>query len=580
MTGLWHVIRDFLRLAVPYFRSEERWRARMLLGGLLAAELVQVALSVQLNLWNRRFFDALQLRQMDAWLRELLVFFVLGCATVGVALVILVANQALLILWRRWMTRRYLARWLESGNHYRLQVGHAAIDNPDQRISMDVANFLTQSLSISTGLLRSVTTLGSFVFILWALSSTPLPIRGHDYAFTGYLVIAALVYAVVGTLLTHLAGRRLVQLNFLQERYEADFRFDLVRVREHSEQIALLRGEPVEQGRLMGRYQPVYRNAFAVLWRTLKTTFVTSGWNQLALVLPSLLIAPAYFAGFIQLGLLFQISGAFVAVQASFSFFITTYTQLAGWKVTIDRLRGFDEAMAQTEDAARTPPRVDSDRRADAAGVEVRGLGVSLPGGRALLRDCDFSVAAGDSVLLTGPSGAGKSTLFRALAGIWPFGSGRVSWPRDARVMIVPQRPYLPLGTLAAAIAFPESPQRWTRAEIVAALEAAGLGALAPQLDAEEAWGQRLSLGEQQRVAIARALLHAPDVLLLDESTASLDEAAERALYELLRRRLPRAAIVSIGHRSSVRAYHRRRLHIVPAGDAARIEEIAADAMP
>jgi len=567
------VIRDFVRLTMPYFRSDERWRGGALLAAVVVIELAQVAVTVQFNLWNRRFFDALQMRQLDTWLHELMVFLLLGFAMVIAGLLILLANQTLLILWRRWMTQRYLGRWLASGNHYRLMVGGQAIDNPDQRISMDIASFLTQSLTITLGLLRTLTTLASFVFILWQLSSTPLPINGRNYAFPGFLVIAAFCYALVGTLLTHLVGRQLVRLNFMQERFEADFRFDLVRVREHSEQIALLKGEPVEQRRLMGRYGWVYDNSFAVLWRTLKTTLVTSGWNQVALILPSLLIAPAFFAGSIQMGLLFQISGAFVAVQGSFSFFITTYTQLAAWKVTIDRLTGFDAAMSRTEIDAATPPLVDVVRGAGSERIEIDALNIRLPDGRRLVEECRLTVDRGDLVLVSGPSGAGKSTLFRALAGIWPYGSGRVTFPGDARVMIVPQRPYLPLGTLAAAVAFPQAPDRWTREEIVGAVEAAGLGAFISLLDVEGLWGQRLSLGEQQRVAIARALLHRPDVLLLDESTASLDEASEHRLYVLLRTQLPQTTIVSIGHRSSLRAFHRRHLRFVHVGGSGRVVE-------
>jgi putative ATP-binding cassette transporter len=572
--GLIRAFRHVFRLGIPYFNSEEKWWGRGLLLAVVAIELGQVALTVQLNIWNRRFFNALQLRQLDVWLHQLLVFSILAVSLMLTTMLILVCQQTLLIRWRRWMTERYLRRWLDGSNHYRVMVSGHPVDNPDQRISMDIHTFLTQSMTIGLGILRSVTTLGSFVFILWGLSATtPLPIYGHNYAFPGFLVVAALAYASVGTLLTHLAGRKLIKLNFMQERYEADFRFDLVRVRENSEQIALLKGEPVEERRLMGRYGNVFDNSFRLMWRTLKMTLVTAGWGQITFVLPGLLIAPAYFAGVIQMGLLFQIQNAFGTVERSLSFFMVTYTTLAAWKATVDRLVGFQESMTEAEDAAAKRPVVDVSQKSGCKRFEVDALDVHLPDGRTLVEACKFAVEPGDSVLVSGPSGIGKSTMFRALAGIWPFGSGTVTFPKDARVMIVPQRPYLPLGTLATAIAFPEAPDNWTREDLEEAVEAAGLGAFLPRLDVEDLWSQRLSLGEQQRVAIARALLHKPDVLFLDESTASLDEPSEKHLYDLIRTRLPKTTLVSIGHRSSLKAYHGRHFKFVREGDSGRLVE-------
>ena len=386
---------------------------------------------------------------------------------------------------------------------------------------------------------------------------------------------AALIYAMVGTYFTHLIGWPLVGLNFKQQRYEADFRFNLVRVRENSEQIALLKGEPAETDRLLERFGRVVANWLLIMTRTKKLTFFTAAYSQVSIVFPYVVVSPAYFAGKMQLGGLMQTASAFNSVQNSLSFFINVYRSLAEWRSVIQRLDGFGLAVAAAQAAAHTPPVIEVAGRQDGRAVELDDVAVNLPTGAPLVASDNVKMPRGEPVLVTGPSGSGKSTLFRAIAGIWPFGSGRVVVPKDARLMMLPQRPYFPVGTLAAAVTYPAEPGRYDREQVAEAISAVGLPALAQRLDEEAHWNRMLSLGEQQRLGIARALLQKPDFLFLDEATASLDEPSEAALYRLLQERLPDATVVSIGHRSTLAAFHRRRLALERDGDRYRVREAA-----
>jgi vitamin B12/bleomycin/antimicrobial peptide transport system ATP-binding/permease protein len=389
----------------------------------------------------------------------------------------------------------------------------------------------------------------------------------------GYLVWAALLYAVVGTLLTHLIGRALVRLNFMQQRYEADFRFNLVRVRENSEQIGLLEGEKAETERLLDRFGWVVTNWYGIMTRTKRLTFFTAGYNQTAIIFPYIVTSPAYFSGLMQLGGMMQTASAFDSVRGALSFFITAYRDLAEWASVIDRLDGFDKAATAAQAVAVTPPVIELRSEPGKRSLDVDNLSIRLPNDQPLVEADGISIKAGDRVLLTGPSGSGKSTLFRAIAGIWPFGSGTISVPTEAEVMLLPQRPYFPVARLSSAIAYPAEPGTFDNETIKAALNAVGLPAMAERLEEEAHWNRMLSLGEQQRLGVARALLHAPDYLFLDEATASLDEASEAAVYRLLQERLPRTTIVSIGHRSTLADFHTRRLSLVRDGDRHHLRE-------
>lgn len=584
MKGFWRTIVAVWRLSAPYFvRSADRWRALVLVVAVTALALGAVAVSVRMNTWNRDFFNAMQARDLHAWQVQLVVFGVIGAMQLTIGVGVLYLIQLLEIRWRKWMTSHYVSAWLERSAHYRMQLITAKVDNPDQRISMDIALFVEKTLNMlfgdrsvpgSAGILGAVASLGSFTVILWALSAhMPIPINGVNYIIPGFLVWAALVYSLTTTLVTHVFGRQLINLRFDQQRYEADFRFDLVRVRENSEQIALLRGEEAEKARLMGRFGAVVHNWHHLMTRQVKLGVFTTSFGVLSLILPSLLVAPAFFLGAIGFGELMQISNAFAVVQGAFSFFVVQYRNVAEWKAIVDRLTGFEGAVVASREQA-SDSKIIQTRTQDGPGeLTVKNVELNLPGEVPLIVSDSFKVGAGERVLVTGPTGSGKSTMFRAIGGVWPHGSGEIGVPEGASVMVAPQRPYLPVGTLSAAMCFPSAPDTWSAQQLTEALADVGLSHFSDKLDEHAHWDRRLSLGEQQRIAMARVLLHKPDYLLLDEATSSLDEPSEARLYMLIRERLPETTLISIGHRSALTAFHERRLVVVPDGERSRLVE-------
>ena len=573
MRRLGHFLSDAWTLAGPYWRSEERWRARLLLGVVVLLNLSLVGMSVLLSYWNREFFNSLQEKDAAAfwgllfWWRQtdsgpMPGFVFVAALYILIAVYALYLRQALQIRWRSWLTREVLDRWLADRAYYRVALTDPGTDNPDQRIAEDLRQFVDNTLALGLGLMRSVVTLVSFILVLWGLSG-PATILG--ITIPGYMVWVALIYALVGTGLAHLVGRRLIGLNFNQERVEADFRYALVRLRDNAEGIALYGGEDDEKRGLRERFGAVMGNWWSIMVATKRLTFFTSGYAQVAVIFPFIVAAPAYFAGRIPLGGLTQTSGAFSEVQGALSWFVDNYASLTEWRATVLRIRGFIGAIEAARAAAGSGLQAVPDG-GDALVLEDVTLG--LPDGRTLISDASARIGPGESVLIAGPSGSGKSTLFRALAGLWPFGHGRVHAPSDGQLFL-PQRAYLPLGTLRRAVCYPRDAGEFSDAAIREALEAAGLGHLAGRLDEREAWDRMLSGGEQQRVALARALLLKPRWLFLDEATASLDPEAEARFYELLKERLPGTSLVSIAHRPAVAQYHERALrvregHLVP----------------
>jgi putative ATP-binding cassette transporter len=569
------------RIAAPYFRSEDKWAGNALLASVIAIELSLVFISVLLNQWNNRFYNALQEKNWEGFVTEIGFFCVLATFYIALSVYQLYLNQWLQIRWRQWLTSHYLGEWLDGPNHYRMQLQGDAADNPDQRIADDVKLFVDQTLNIGVGLLSSVVTLASFVFILWGLSAdSPLTIFSHEFAIPGYLVWGAVIYAVFGTLLTQWIGSPLVNLDFRQQRYEADFRFNLVRVRENSEQIALLQGENAERQRLLERFGHVVENWYAIMTRTKRLTAFTSSYSQAAVVFPYILVAPAYFADKIQLGGMMQTASAFSSVQQALSFFVTVYRGLAEWRAVIARLDGFEMAIGSAAKLAGGAGAIDIVTSTDGDEIDLRGVLVRLPHGTPLVSADHLSIRANERTLVTGPSGAGKSTLFRAIAGIWPFGDGTIAIPAKATLMMLPQRPYFPVGSLKAAIVYPAEDSAFDSNRVSDALIAVGLPQLASQMDVEAHWNRMLSLGEQQRLGLARALLLAPQYLFLDEATASLDEASEAELYHLLKDKLPTTTIISIGHRSTLEAFHQRRVVLDHDGDRFALHDRSEHAKP
>ena len=529
------VLRAAWSLAWPYWTGDEKWSARALLTAVVALSLISVWLNVRLNTWNNDFYNALQEYDWPKFWWQFAVFGMIATALIIVYVYELYLRQILQIRWRRWLTERFLQDWLRDQAYYRMQLDQSATDNPDQRIAEDLDHFTSISLTLSIGLMNAAVTLLSFLFILWTLSGAlAIPLWGDTHIeIPGYMVFAAIIYAVAGTWLTRRIGSPLVGLLYDQQRYEADFRFSLVHLREYAESVAFYGGESRELEIFRGRFSHVVANWWDIIRRRKKLTWFTQGYGQAALVFPFLVAAPRYFAKEIQLGGLMQIASAFGRVQDALSFIVTSYVEIA---------------------EERQGPQAISIERGG-AGVEVDRLGIRLPGGDLLREAIALAAGPGNPVLVTGPSGSGKSTLLRAIAGLWPFGSGRIRLG-DGRVLFLPQRPYLPLGTLADAIAYPGLDHPPRRAELEAALHAVGLAYLAGQLDEEGNWALRLSGGEQQRLGFARVLLVHPDIVFLDEATSALDEAAEAALYRLLRDAEWQPTIVSVGHHGTLKRFH------------------------
>ncbi len=581
MRGIRSTLATVWRIAAPYFRSEDKLAGRLLLAAVISIELSLVLINVLLNQWNNRFYNALQEKNWDGFVREIGVFSLLATFYVALAVYQLYLNQWLQIRWRRWMTSHYLGEWLQGPNHYRMQLQGDAADNPDQRITDDVKLFVDQTLNITVGLLSSLVSLASFVVILWGLSAAaPLHIFGHAFAIPGYLVWGALIYAIFGTALTQWIGSPLVRLDFQQQRLEADFRFNLVRVRENSEQIALLQGEGAERQRLSERFGRVVENWYAIMRRTKRLTSFTASYAQAAVIFPFILVAPAYFADKIQLGGMMQTASAFDSVQKALSFFISTYRTLAEWRAVVTRLDGFETAIKSAASLAANAGSINVMTSTAGGNIDLEQLLVRLPNGAPLVSADSFSISGNERTLVTGPSGAGKSTLFRAIAGVWPFGSGSIAIPAKATLMMLPQRPYFPIGSLMAAIVYPAEASAFSPDRVRDTLIAVGLPQLASRLEEEAHWNRMLSLGEQQRLGLARALLHAPQYLFLDEATASLDEASEAGLYRLLEEKLPATTIVSIGHRSTLEAFHQRNAVLVRDGDRFALQKRSEDARP
>ena len=581
------VIRAMTRIADGYFetgehgvahfglfsyRAHERRIAMAMIAFLVLVNQAQVGMSVRLSFFNRDWFNAIQAKDAATfWSLLLWVFVPWAFVYILSSVIEYVVKSMLIIRWRRWLTARYVGRWLDGSSHYRMALTGLNADNPDQRIAEDVNRFIDGGdtgygiYSYTILLISTVSSLVSFSIILWGLS-TNYTLPGTSVVVPGFLFWVALAYAALGTIVTHLIGRVLVPLFFARQKYEANFRFSLARLREYGEQVALLRGEHTERHTTMGRFGDVFDNYLAIVRRQKLLITFTAFYGQISPIIPYLLTAPFYFLGKVQLGVMTQTAGAFGRVESGLNFFVTYYTSLADFRAVLERLRTFDESIERARLLGAVPPRIEA-HHGHINAIEVEKLTLALPNGHTILAPTSLALRAGEPVLVTGPSGSGKSTLFRAVAGIWPYGHGRVSVPHGQHVMLLPQKPYIPIGSLRGAICYPSDASAYGDLDLIAALKAARLGDFVNRLDEEENWGQRLSGGEQQRVAIARALLAKPDWLFLDEATAALDDVSEAAIYRTLAELLPTTTLVSIGHRSTLAAFHRRRIEMKPRDD-------------
>jgi putative ATP-binding cassette transporter len=581
-------LRHVWQLSLPYFRSEERWKARFLLLACIALNLGMVYVLVLFNDWNRVFYDALQNRDEAVFWEQLQVFAMLATAFIVVAVYRFYLTQILQIRWRAWMTKDFLKRWTTHHIFYQLELrqfanlgdGLSQADNPDQRIQEDIQLFTTDTVGLSLGLLDALVTLGSFVGILWALSGS-FDFHYQDYVFTipGFMVWMALLYALCGSLIGHFLGRSMAPLNFNQQRLEANFRHHLMRVREYSEAIALDKGAEFERVSLQKRFASVLDNFLQLFKVQKRFMWFSSAYGQAAVVFPFLVAAPRYFSGGIQLGELMQISSAFGQVQESLSWLVSNYPRLASWSATTQRLHGFLDQMETLRAISFAMVQAPTDGREPPQSLKTSALTITLPDRTVLLDDVVLEVRPGDSVLIRGPSGSGKSTLLRVLAGIWPYVRGwdgqrqplslyeAVALPADC--MFIPQRAYFPEGRLRDALCYPGEVDSYTDIDLQQALMMAVLPQYITQLDRVGQWSQQLSGGEAQRLAMARVFLKQPHWVFADEATSALDEATEKVIYERLLAMVKAkgGALVSVAHRPSVAAYHQRLWQLVNASE-------------
>jgi putative ATP-binding cassette transporter len=550
------------RLLRPYWVSEDKWRAWILLAVVIAANLSIVYINVRLNSWNAEFYNALQKKDFHTFISAIGTFSILAFSYILLATFQIYFRQMLEIRWRRWITYNFVRRWLNDHAFYRIQRDRLA-DNPDQRIADDLKSLVSNTLALSLDLISTVVTLVSFVSILWALSG---PLRfmflHQNITIPGYMVWVAILYACVGSFFIQFFGRPLTAINYQQQRYEADFRFMLVRLRENAEQVAFYEGAAAEEEQLKGSFARIRQNWALIMQYTKRLTLVTSTYGQLAIIFPILAASPRYFSGALTLGVLFQMSDAFSQVSNSLSWFISNYGNLADWRATANRLREFLRVIEAPEldrgIALETPP--------GDAPLATQSLALALPNGQPLADIGSWRIDPGSRWLVRGPSGCGKSTLMRAMAGLWPFGSGKIDRPGKGRQLFLPQQSYLPIGTLKAALCYPSQADAFTDEACREALRTCRLPLANHQLDDKADWSHVLSPGEQQRLAAARALLQKPDYLFLDEATSALDRETERAVYEVLLQRLPETAFISVAHSEALTPFHSEFLDVQSAG--------------
>ena len=566
MTNLWTGLTEGWGLAKPYFASEERWLALGLLVTVFLLNLVLTELNVEFTYWTRYLYNALQDKDFAAFIRLIFLYervpvfpyFVIGYVAYAalftvIAVYALYLNQMLQIRWRQWLTRNFTESWLSDRAYYNISLARTktvGIDNPDQRISQDLAAFTTTTLSLGLDLMSNLVTLVSFIAVLYVTSGS---IRIFGITIPGYMLWLAILYSVAGTWITHKLGKKLIRLNFLQQKVEADFRYNLIKVRENTEAIALAGGEADELISLKEHFAHIRDNWWAIMRRTKLLGFFTNTFNSVAGNFAIIAAAPRYFAGAIQLGDLVQLSQVFGNVQGPLSWIVSSYTDLVNLRATVSRLHGFKEAVSAARIASRGGPQVLTMDNA----LRLDSLTLTLPDGRKLVDNASLTLPPGLPVLLTGPSGAGKSTLFRAIAGIWPFGSGSIVRPRGS-LLFLPQKPYFPLGSLKRSVVYPGDETKYDDETVRAALEAMELPHLAGRLDEAENWAQILSGGEQQRLALARALIAKPDWLFLDEATSALDAQQAARIHATLRRLLPKTTFIAISHNPGETAAGRR----------------------
>ena len=563
--------KDVWYLTKSYWQSEEKKKAFWLLTCIIALTFGVVFMLVQLNTWNNSFYSALQNYDAEKISSELIHFSWLAAIYIILAVYSYYLQQTLILHWRRWLTTRFIDIWLQNKTYYNLQMFGKDTDNPDQRISEDVRQFVEMTLGFAIGILKSLCTFISFVFILYQLSgSLSFSFMGKTWTIHGYMLWASLLYSVLGTYITHVVGRKLVKLNFIQQRYEADFRFSMIRLRESAESVAFYRGEEQEGRVFKNRFKLLLDNFWQLVNKQKQLVFLNSGYSQIAIIFPFVVAMNRYLAKEVSLGGLMQVASAFGRVQDSLSYFVDMYSSIAQWQAVVMRLTYFGRHMHEVSQQAE---HFHVERFATSEAVSVEQLQVNLPDDTVLLQDISFTLQPGHNVLIKGVSGSGKSTLLRALAGIWPFVTGKINLPKTEELMFIPQKPYIPLGSLREALLYPGK-KALSDEELLYLLDLCQIGYLRDKLDLVADWSHVLSVGEQQRLAFVRAHIQEPKWLFLDEATSALDEDTEAAMYALLAERLRQTTLVSIGHRSTLNKYHELMLVIDKQTKSVRLTKI------
>jgi putative ATP-binding cassette transporter len=552
--------RQFHRLSWFYFRPGRTWlswRPILTFALMLLLAIAGVRLQVLSTYSSNGIYTALQELKSDEFLRYIGIFSIIAVVNIFEVMLSYFITSMFILHWRTALTDRILNDWIDGNAYYRGQFTEEPVDNPDQRIQEDITSFANDSQDLAVGAVNSLVSLVSFTLILWELSG-PLTLFGFEIPRA--MTFITYLYVILATVIAFRVGRPLVRLNFLNERLTASYRYALVRMRDNAENIALYRGEEVERSNLLSRFGAIMQNYWALIFRGVKF----QGWNfsitQIANIFPFLVLAPRYFAGQVKLGDLTQAASAFSNVHDSLSFFRNSYDDFASYRATLDRLTG----LLDVNNAARDLPIVPTDNGID--GLRIRDLTITRPDGDALISDLNLDLEAGNSLIVQGPSGTGKTSLLRSLAGFWPYATGTVRRPTGNKVLFLSQQPYLPFGTLRNALTYPEQAEFVTADRAREVLQQVFLGHLAESLDEDDAWWRILSPGEQQRLGFARVLVNRPQVAFLDESTSSIDEGLELALYTLIREQLPDTILVSVGHRSTLNQLHSHHLELLPDG--------------
>jgi putative ATP-binding cassette transporter len=537
--------------------------AWLLSTGLLILIVANVGIQYGINIWNRAIFDAIEKHDSTMVFYMTAVFFPLAVGSVLLGVAQVYVRMSIQRRWRAWLTNSVVSRWLTNGRYYQLNLVGGDHKNPEYRIAEDLRIATDSPVDFMAGVTSAFLSASTFIVVLWSIGGAlTLTIGGSTVTISGFLVIAAVLYAAIASSSIMVIGRRFVQISEDKNQAEAEYRYTLTRVRENGESIALLGGEEEERDGIDKTFSNVLRQWARLADQHMRTTLVSQGSSLIAPVVPVLLCAPKFLDGSMTLGQVMQAASAFTIVQSAFGWLVDNYPRLADWNACARRIASLMMSLDGLERAERGDGigRIKRGETEGEAMLSLNDLSVTLDDGTAVVGETEVVVEPGERLLVTGESGTGKSTLVRAIAGLWPWGGGSVNFHPDRRLFMLPQRPYVPSGTLRRAVAYPGAAEDWTVEQIGEALQKVGLNHLKEKIDEDAPWDQTLSGGEKQRLAFGRLLLHNPDIVVLDEATSALDEKSQDKMMEMITKELPKATIVSVAHRTELEAFHSRKI--------------------